>query len=581
MPLQANSFSQINDLYSRLSGESIFAQSGSDDGLVPAYSLLNEMIDLAGDAPELVGPMQELLHRLDRLLSESKPFDAAAVEHLRNFVNWLPLALMTARLEPLKAAGGLPPMAPVSDPVAAALPAVKTATADREPEEELLALQMEENRELLGEFHAEALDHLQQIEAALLVLDANPADRDALNGLFRSFHTIKGVSGFLNLGPMHRLTHEVESLLDLARTDRLRLGPAIITEILRSRDVIHEMVCQITNALESGKLPDRIIPVNALIKSVRELVQATVEALAEEEAGAVAAALHAQETTSPFGEGGGDRTSKGVSSSSIRVKIEKLDLLIDLVDELVIVQSQLGASGGAFAVEAEPITRNLARLSLITKELQLMATSLRMVPIKPTFQRVERLVRDLSRAIGKSVVFETCGEEIEMDRTVVEEIVDPLVHMVRNSLGHGIETAERRLAAGKPAQGRLRLAAFQEGSSLVIELTDDGQGIDTARVLAKAQAIGLVPVDANPAPDEVLNLIFLPGFSTAEKVTSVSGRGVGMDVVKRNIDRLRGQIQINTQLGLGTTFRIRLPHRSSVSDDLVSGPEPVGLSCSF
>jgi two-component system chemotaxis sensor kinase CheA len=581
MPLQANSFSQINDLYSRLSDESIFAQSGSDDGLVPAYSLLSEMIGLAGDAPELVGPMQELLHRLDGLLSESKPFDAAAVEHLRNFANWLPLALMTARLEPLKAVGGLPPIAPVSDPVAVALPAVKTVTADEAPAEELLVLNMEEYRDLLGEFQAEALDHLQQIEAALLVLDANPGDRGALNGLFRSFHTIKGVSGFLSLRPMHRLTHEVESLLDLARTDRLRLSPAIITEILRSRDVLDEMVCQITNALESGNLPDRIIPVNELIKSVRELVQATVEALAEEEAGAVAAALHSQETTSPFGEGGGDRTSKGVSSSSIRVKIEKLDLLVDLVGELVIVQSQLGASGGAFAVEAEASTRNLARLSLITKELQLMATALRMVPIKPTFQRVERLVRDLSRAIGKSVVFETCGEEIEMDRTVVEAIVDPLVHMVRNSLGHGIETAERRLAAGKPAQGRLRLAAFREGSRLVIELSDDGQGIDTARVLAKAQAMGLVPAGANPAPDEVLNLIFLPGFSTAERVTSVSGRGVGMDVVKRNIDRLHGQIQINTQQGIGTTFRILLPHCSAVSDGLASESDPVGLSSSL
>lgn len=553
MPLQANSFSQIDDLLNRLSGESIFAQPGSEDGLVPAYSLLNEIIGLVGDVPELVGPMRELLDRLDGLLSGARPFDAAAVEHLRKVVAWLPVALMTARLGPRMAVEGPPLVESSSAAVAGSEPAAKTVAADAEPAEELLELQMEENREFLGDFHAEALDHLQQIEAALLVLDVNPTDRDALNGLFRSFHSIKGVSGFLNLRPMHRLTHEVETILDLARTDRLRLSPPIITEILRSRDAIHEMVGQITNALEQGNLPDRIIPVNELIKSVRELAPAWVKPAAGEAAG------HSPESAPPFGSGAANQAAKGASSSSVRVKIEKLDSLVDLVGELVMVRSQLEESTRAFAVEGEASTRNLARLSRITDELQLMAISLRVVPIKPTFQRIERLVRDLALAVGKQVLFETCGAETEVDRTLVEGIVDPLVHMVRNSLDHGIETVERRHAAGKPAQGRLRLAAFPEDGSLVLELADDGQGIDAARVLAKAQAQGLVPAGATPSPDEVLNFIFLPGFSTAEKVTSVSGRGVGMDVVKRNIDRLRGQIQISTQPGIGTTFRIRLP----------------------
>jgi two-component system chemotaxis sensor kinase CheA len=472
--------------------------------------------------------------------------------------------------------------------VAAAPSNASSDATGTSPAEDLLDLQMEEIRELLGEFHAEALDHLQQIEAALLVLDGNPTDRDALNGLFRSFHTIKGVSGFLHLGPMHRLTHEVESLLDLARTDRLRLTPPIITEILRSRDAIQEMVRQITVALEQGTLPNRIVPVNALIAAVRALAKGPTEPsdspvaepakpVVKPTATPVSPAIErvevstpgpapVAETPSPAADQG---PARGVSTSSVRVNTEKLDSLVDVVGELVIVQSQLQESARAYETGASPLTRNVAQLGRITKELQLTAMSLRMVPIKPTFQRMERLVRDLSRDIGKPVVFETRGEETEMDRTVVEEIVDPLVHMVRNSLDHGIESPERRRAAGKPEQGRLRLAAYHEGSNLVIELADDGQGIDAARVLAKARAQGLVPAGANPQPDEIVHFIFLPGFSTAEKITAVSGRGVGMDVVKRNIERLRGQIQIDTQPGRGTTFRIRLPLTTAIIDGLL------------
>jgi two-component system, chemotaxis family, sensor kinase CheA len=590
MPLQANSFTLIDDLFSRLAGESIFAQPGSDEGLVPAYSLLGEIIGHAEDAPELTGPMQELHLRLDALLSEAKPFDAAAVEHLRKLVTWLPGALAGARREQRLSdeSAALPSPAPFVPPVAAAPSDASSAATGTSQAEELLDLQMEENRELLGEFHAEALDHLQQIEAALLVLDGNPTDRDALNGLFRSFHTIKGVSGFLHLGPMHRLTHEVESLLDLARTDRLRLTPPIITEILRSRDAIQEMVRQITVAMEQGTLPNRIVPVNALIAAVRALAKGPTEPsdspvaepakpVVKPTATPVSPAIErvevstpgpapVAETPSPAADQG---PARGVSTSSVRVNTEKLDSLVDVVGELVIVQSQLQESARAYETGASPLTRNVAQLGRITKELQLTAMSLRMVPIKPTFQRMERLVRDLSRDIGKPVVFETRGEETEMDRTVVEEIVDPLVHMVRNSLDHGIESPERRRAAGKPEQGRLRLAAYHEGSNLVIELADDGQGIDAARVLAKARAQGLVPAGANPQPDEIVHFIFLPGFSTAEKITAVSGRGVGMDVVKRNIERLRGQIQIDTQPGRGTTFRIRLPLTTAIIDGLL------------
>jgi two-component system chemotaxis sensor kinase CheA len=278
----------------------------------------------------------------------------------------------------------------------------------------------------------------------------------------------------------------------------------------------------------------------------------------------------AQAAPAAAAEAGGRPAAAAASSSStVRVNTEKLDSLVDVVGELVIVQSQLMESAKGLDAAGSSLARNLAQFGRITKELQHTAMSLRMVPIKPTFQRMERLVRDLSRDFGKQVLFETRGDETEIDRTVAEEIVDPLVHMVRNSLDHGLEGPADRKAAGKNEQGRLRLAAYHEGSNLVIELIDDGRGINKARVLEKARSQGLVPEGATPPADVILNMIFLPGFSTAAKVTAVSGRGVGMDVVRRNIERLRGQIQIETVEGQGTTFRIRLPLTTAIIDGLL------------
>jgi two-component system, chemotaxis family, sensor kinase CheA len=569
MSLQSATFTVLDDLASRFSGESIFARAQSDEGLIPAYSLLSDMIGHVADEPGLRAPLQALHARLDGLLNNAQPFDAAAERHVKDLAAWLPGALAAAR------DGGQPAAFALCEPQAAET--VEAPHVEEENVDQVLVLDLEENRELLGEFHAEGLDHLQQIEAALLALDAVPDDRDALNGLFRSFHTIKGVSGFLHLTPMHKLTHEVESLLDLARTDRLRLTPEIITEILNSRDAIQQMMHQITLALEQGQVPKQCVPVSRLIAAVRRLaaggggeesapapaavvVPFPAPGSPSEQPAAAAAAGAESETT--------HRTT-ATASSSVRVNIDKLDSLVDVVGELVIVQSQLLESAKGLDTGGSTLTRNLAQFGRITKELQLTAMSLRMVPIKPTFQRMERLVRDLSRDFGKQVVFETKGEETEIDRTVAEEIVDPLVHMVRNSLDHGLEPTEGRLSAGKAEQGRMRLAAYHEGSNLVIELSDDGRGINRARVLEKARSQGLVAEGVTPSSDEILNMIFLPGFSTAAKVTAVSGRGVGMDVVKRNIERLRGQIQIETEEGRGTTFRIRLPLTTAIIDGLL------------
>ncbi|MEO7347886.1 MAG: chemotaxis protein CheA [Opitutaceae bacterium] len=466
---------------------------------------------------------------------------------------------------------------------------------------------------MLIEFYAEMVDHLQQIEAALLALEQNSEHPEALNSIFRSFHTIKGNAGFLGLVPMHTLAHEVESLLDLARNGKLKLHTAIISEILRSRDALQTLTQQIGLALEKGKLPAEIIPVGHLIQAVKKLaapssatvppfaaksgpseasiavapvvlmpVAASAPAIAPSDEAAQAAGLPLApvvpmqvELESAAALPPAKKTAvvtaaaKSASGATVRVNTEKLDSLMDVVGELVIVQSQLIETSRQAGGDVATLQRNVAQLSRITKELQSTAMALRMIPIKPTFQKMERLARDLARDVGKKVAFVTSGEETELDRTVVEEIGDPLVHMVRNALDHGLETPSARVAAGKPEIGSVQLKAFHQGSNIVIELRDDGRGIDPDRILRKAIEKGLVLEGAQLTRDEILALIFAPGFSTAEKVTAVSGRGVGMDVVKRNIERLRGKIEISSEVGKGSIFKIKLPLTMAIIDGLV------------
>jgi two-component system chemotaxis sensor kinase CheA len=599
MPITPDSFAALDDVISRLAGESILAQPGKDEGLIPAYSLLGELCELSATEPALNGPAVALRVTLEKLLDAAKPFDGSSLSAFRTAVEWLPKALAALRAgHPIPPAPGAAESSPVPAIVATAsnLPAVDDGLASKDV---LLDLNLEENRELLTEFHAEALDHLQQIEAALLVLDEQPGDPEALNSIFRSFHTIKGVSGFLHLTPMHTLTHEVESLLDLARNRKLRLNSTIITEVLKSRDAVQAMVQQITSALENGTLPSQIIPVSHLMRAVKILAVPDADkpaapfAVSREEPevetnAPLVPVLHFAEAAAPAAAApfapepsitaqkapeaaapGAPTQGKTGSSSTVRVNTDKLDSLMDVVGELVIVQSQLSESARVLGIENSPLQRNISQFGRLTKEMQHTAMSLRMIPIKPTFQKMERLARDLSRDFGKKVNFHVNGEDTELDRTVVEDIGDPLVHMVRNSLDHGLETTAERIAAGKSEHGNVTLKAYHEGGNIVIELSDDGRGINPEKILAKAKKQNLVQPNAQLTKEEILNLIFLPGFSTAEKVTAVSGRGVGMDVVRRNIDKLRGKIEILSEIGQGSTFRIRLPLTMAIIDGLV------------
>ncbi|OIR07243.1 chemotaxis protein CheA [mine drainage metagenome] len=617
MSIPAESLPLIEDTLNRLAAESILAQVGRDEGLIPAYSLLGELLEQASTQPEVSEPARALRDYLEKRLDNAMPFDEPGLAGLRKLVDWL-----SKMMGALRTGGGLAPLV-LDFAASAAKPAPtsgKAVTVALDPSVDVvLDLNLEENRELLSEFRSEALDHLVQIEAALLTLDETPDDKDALNSIFRSFHTIKGVSGFLQLKPMHVLTHEVESLLDLARNGELRLNPTIITAILQSRDAVQAMVNQMSVALDKGQLPEEVVPVSHLIQQVKMLAAnpessteaaggtqaahaepppvspkaAPAQTKAEPPPAAASAAKEAVPVDTPIfmPQGVADEVKSEAhavvaqakpaasakitqsaavgSSSTVRVNTEKLDTLMDVVGELVIVQSQLVESARASSEEGSAMQRNVAQLGRITKELQHTAMSLRMVPVKPTFQKMERLARDLARDFGKKVHFVSIGEETEVDRTVVEEIGDPLVHMVRNSLDHGLEPAVERMEKGKPEMGRLELKAYHQGSNIIIELTDDGRGIDPDKILAKALKLNLASPNQQYAREEILNFIFLPGFSTAEKVTAVSGRGVGMDVVRRNIEKLRGKVEIESEVGKGTVFRIKLPLTMAIIDGLV------------
>ncbi|MDP1580880.1 MAG: chemotaxis protein CheA, partial [Candidatus Didemnitutus sp.] len=540
---------------------------------------------------------------LDSRLDAGRPFDGASLDGVRRLIEWLQETLIG-----LKAGvGPVPFVADLAAPASAE--SAHAAQGSSVPwGDQLLELNLAENKEILGEFYAEAVEHLQQIEAALLTLDQQPDHPEALSAIFRSFHTIKGNAGFLGLVPMHVLAHEVESLLDLARNNQLRLTPPIITEILHSRDALQALTQQIAKALERGQIPQTVVPVSHLIQAVKAFTKgapapvsapapmpppilaadffappppvataktpatpaplaavvplippvASVSSAPVSEAAALANRIEAQAAQ-----------RSNTSGHTVRVSTDKLDSLMDVVGELAIVQSQLIESARALGDDQSLLQRNVTQLSRIAKELQHTSMSLRMIPVKPTFQKMERLVRDLARNFSKKVNFQVTGEDTELDRTVVEEIADPLVHMVRNALDHGLESSSDRVAAGKPEQGTVHLRAYHQGSNIVIELKDDGRGIDPEKILKKAVEKGIVSEHVKLTTEEIFALLFAPGFSTAENITAFSGRGVGMDVVKRNIDKLRGKIEIESVVGTGSTFRIKLPLTMAIIDGLV------------
>jgi two-component system chemotaxis sensor kinase CheA len=410
-----------------------------------------------------------------------------------------------------------------------------------------------EDPELLNDFLVEAREHLSSAENHLLALEKDSGRADSVHSIFRSFHTIKGVAGFLGLPEFQQLAHEVETLLDGAREGRLAITPSITDVVLESADQLKKWMAE----LEKDGAQASITPAPArLFARIRSAYVADpAEALPKPEAHA--ASNHSREPA---------ETSE---ASTLRVDIGKLDRLVDMAGELVLAQSLVRHDPALAELNDSRLAHNLSQLARRTAEVQRIAMSLRMVPVGRLFRRTKRLVRDLAQKTGKNVTVEISGGETELDRSLVEELSDPLMHMVRNGVDHGIEAPGVRAAAGKPQTGVIRLRASHEAGHIVIEVSDDGSGLNRKRLLEKAVEKGLVQPESDPADTDLLQLIFSPGFSTAERVTDVSGRGVGMDVVRRRLHKMRGRIEVQSIAGEGTCFLIRLPLTLAIIDGLV------------
>lgn len=455
----------------------------------------------------------------------------------------------------------------------------------------------EEDKGIITDFVAESLESLGTIEVKLMDLEQNPSDIDTINAIFRPFHTIKGVSGFINLNKINKLAHTVENLLDKTRNKELNIDGEIIDIILNGMDILRRMIESVQASVDTGTPFEGDIDIEEIIAKIEYLVthaedgerrlgeilvaDGAVAAVDVEEAldiqkgeqekrlGEILVAQKKVETREVVSALREQRRFGQPVDLQIKVDTSKLDNVVDMVGELAIAQAMLRQNDQIKTMRDRKLDHIINQLDQIISGLQRTSMSLRMVPIKNTFQKMLRLVRDLAKKAGKEVQLVMSGEDTEIDRNMVEEIYEPMVHMVRNSTDHGLELPKEREARNKPRKGTIYLSAYHKGGDIVIEIKDDGHGLDREKILKKARSSGLIREDEELTDGEINNLIFHPGFSTAEKVTDVSGRGVGMDVVKNKIGKLRGRVDIQSELGEGTTFFIRLPLTLAIIDGMI------------
>ncbi|WP_305784844.1 chemotaxis protein CheW [Symbioplanes lichenis] len=473
---------------------------------------------------------------------------------------------------------------------------------------------MEDLGEIVGEFLMESHENLDQIDRDLVALEQDPGSRDLISRIFRAIHTIKGTSGFLAFSRLETLAHAGESLLSRLRDGVQPVTPTTITTLLATIDGVRNLLEAIEqNNSEEGVDVDAIIaavhaqmnapsadapaepaapapeekpepvaetPVRPAPEPVEEQRRPLGEVLVETgaaEPADVSSALQAQLEgderklgTILLEEGKAQPAAvsealqaqspkRSVADSAIRVDVDLLDGLMNLVGELVLARNQLVR--GVMETGDSGLVRSAQRLGMITSELQEGIMKTRMQPIEHIWSKLPRVIRDLSQSLGKKVELVMEGKETELDRSLLEAVKDPLTHLVRNAVDHGIEEESRRTAAGKSPEGTLTLRAYHEGGHVAVEVADDGAGMDVNRIAQKAVEKGLLRAEQVPNMDkrEIMAMVFQPGFSTAAKVTNVSGRGVGMDVVKTNIERIGGAVSVDSTLGEGTVWRLNIP----------------------
>ncbi len=466
--------------------------------------------------------------------------------------------------------------------------------------------ELDEMQAIIEEFLIESDEIVNKLDSDLVTLEKEPDNLDLLNDIFRSAHTIKGTSGFLGFNELMSFTHVMEDVLNRLRKGEVKVVPETIDVLLDSIDIIKAILDDIKEgrdccvdsktvvaklkAIGQGEVPDTSDkvdkpPAGNAKSSARkkktakkktkkstgskaaEEEESAPEPEPEEETAQEEAHDPAPSTQAEKAPARKDLFDKKKTEQTIRVDVNRLDNLMNMMGELVLGRNSLMQLSGRFSQEHEgealaaTLNQTSTQINFITTELQMAVMKMRMLPVGNVFNKFPRLVRDLSRDLKKKIDLNISGEETELDKTVIEEIGDPLVHLIRNSCDHGIESPEERVAAGKPETGNVWLSAGQEGSNIIIEITDDGRGIDKDIISRKAIEKGLASEEelSQMSDSDINQFIFAPGFSTAKQISDVSGRGVGMDVVRTNIEKLGGIIEIDSSKGEGTRIAVKLP----------------------
>ena len=461
---------------------------------------------------------------------------------------------------------------------------------------------------LLAEFITESRDLIASAEAALLELETDPENTEALNTVFRAFHTIKGTSAFLGLDHVSKLAHGAESFLSRIRDKEIRCIGGYADLAFRSVDMLKDLIRIVQDVLggEPMALPDGLDDLIALLaepeaagifegtfdeageatetpprlgdilvaqgKADRKEMEAAIADQADQPIGIAIVRSKIASLTEVGRALRKQRSMVGnepVGESSVRVRTDRLDRLIEMVGELVIGHSMVAQDETVNSGNYPELQKKVNHTDKIVRQMQDLCMSIRMVPLKATVHKIARLVRDLARRRKIMINFVPVGEDTEVDRNMVDLINDPLVHLIRNAVDHGIEPPEEREKNGKPRAGTLLLKAYHSGGSVVVEISDDGRGLDRDKITQKAIAKGLIQSSQSMTESEIINFIFQPGFSTADKVTDLSGRGVGLDVVRKAVETLRGRVDVSSEFGKGSTFSVRLPLTMAITDGML------------